>query len=55
MTLEERCLLELKDSQQRMALEDLKELRGELRDVTLDEKHRQLDAFEAHWLKGARR
>lgn len=54
-TLEERCLLELSDSKQRMALEDLKELRGELNAVAGDERQRMLDAFEAHWFKGSKR
>ncbi len=53
--LEERCLLELVESKQRMALEDLRELRGEQQNVSAEERERQLDQFEAHWLKAARR
>ena len=53
--LEERCLLELTDSRQRMALEDLRALRAELSGVSPEDGPRQLKDFETQWLKGAHR
>jgi hypothetical protein len=53
--LEERCLLELTEQKQRMALDDLRELRGDVKNVPPDEARRQVKDFEAHWLKGSKK
>jgi serine/threonine-protein kinase len=53
--LEQRCQLELVESQQRLALRDLKDLVDELSGMSTEEAMRQLNAFETQWLKGAHR